>query len=278
MFSEETFMIEPFYFLYHFTTADTFLNHILESGKLRFSPYFKTNDPKETLPWHFTLSSSYFEKYFKYNEITVDPIKKRFFDESQHQIQNKIRKNAKIACFSKDHFDKGIKDARGYNHPRMWSQYAENHTGVCLIINKNVFDSSLYNTYQRHKIFKGEVKYDYTPLNFRILDALNIDINEYTTNDIEELTNTKINEFKDIYFFTKHFDWSNEYEYRYVIIHDSNEYAFVPILEALEGIIFGVNVSEKHKKEIMSKGKSLKETLRFGQYVYVNSITTAVEI
>lgn len=273
MFSSDTLTIKPMHFLYHFTKTDVLLEHILENGKLRFSPYFRTNNPKETLPWSFTLSSSYLHGKIE------ESIKKNFFKVSQDYIQHKIRNDAKIVCFSKDNFDKDYnKDARGYNHPRMWSQYAENHSGVCLIINKALFDKSVYKNFSKHKVFEGNVIYDYTIFNTRVGDALDISIDQYKTLEIDELIDRKIKEYQDIYFFNKHYDWSNEQEYRYVIIDETREYLYLSIIEALEGIIFGVNVSEKVKNEIIKKGKKLKQDLQFGEYIYLNSITTAVEI
>ena len=48
---------------------------------------------------------------------------------------------------------------RGFALPRMWSQYADNNCGVCLVIDKGKFENELAKRYDIVKIHCGRVDY-----------------------------------------------------------------------------------------------------------------------
>ena len=42
-------------YVYHYTSRDTALQHILATGKIRLGSLSKTNDPHETKSWRFGI-------------------------------------------------------------------------------------------------------------------------------------------------------------------------------------------------------------------------------
>ena len=45
-------------YVFHYTSRDAALCHILRTGRLRLGPYAKTNDPRESKDWEFTWITS----------------------------------------------------------------------------------------------------------------------------------------------------------------------------------------------------------------------------
>jgi hypothetical protein len=110
--------------IYHFTKFETALLYILPSKRLKLSSFLESNDPKENKTFGFWSIL-----------LTVDDAKhltiKQAFKEFLHE-------NCKQLCFSQDYTKNGFRIG-GFKHPTMWSHYAENSRGVCLVIDKKIF-------------------------------------------------------------------------------------------------------------------------------------------
>ena len=177
---------------------------------LKFSSMEKTNDPRETLcPGIEYHFAHSFEGLF---DVWI----------------NEERKNYKILCFAEDG------DFEGYQKPRMWSQYGGNHKGCCLVINKEIFENELEKL--RCHVHKKAIEYVEKDIIDKNLEQLpNEDLDSYFERNIE-------------YFcFTKHSDWKNEKEYRYVIKNSDD--VFVPISKALSEVF----ISYKMPKIMLEK-------------------------
>lgn len=120
---------------------------------------------------------------------------------------NKLSKTT-ICCFSK------VCDST-----LMWSHYANNHNGACLVFNENIDEPFVNIT--SNKISRGFVSYDnYFPINYL----------ESKKDGIYNL------------FLKKAKDWKYEEEYRFFTLVEHNGYVrFNP--NFLRGVIFGLNVS-----------------------------------
>ena len=53
------------------------------------------------------------------------------------RIKDHIQKHCKLISFSQNYVYNNVSYEAGYNHPRMWAQYANNNTGVCIVIDEN---------------------------------------------------------------------------------------------------------------------------------------------
>ena len=117
-------------------------------------------------------------------------------------LNNLKLKQCKIACFSSNNDSQ----TKGYLRSRMWSQYGENHEGICLVISKQALNTLIDKTYKLEAV-------SYVEEPFPLLD---FDFNYH------ELKQTPLDMFCDKYFenkykklfFTKIIDYRDEAEFR----------------------------------------------------------------
>lgn len=99
--------------IYHFTSFGNLMK-ILLGKNLLLSPFCKSNDPKESNIGKMIFNGSF------------------MIDKS---ISKYLESNYKQCSFCGNYKIEG-KWMSGIDHPRMWSQYAENHSGGCIVLNK----------------------------------------------------------------------------------------------------------------------------------------------
>ena len=189
--------------LYHYTSKETALEHILSSGKIRLNLFRNLNDPRESKDWNFSVKSP------KDTELT----NKIFFD-IQRDATNYVKNRCKVLCMVKD--DARINPNsidymfhRGFSKPRMWAQYGKDHTGVCLIIDREklIRDIQL-ELGSRGETYIGHVKY----ANFHEeqVHAFDLDYGEVLNSSLPVVLDSKIQKHHKHYFFTKAEDWANK--------------------------------------------------------------------
>ncbi|MBT2727821.1 DUF2971 domain-containing protein [Bacillus sp. ISL-75] len=224
----------PDQYLYHFTTYTTALEHILTSRTLRFSPFSKTNDPRESKHWNFTLILS-----------SDDNLDNQAVYNLQSEINKLLKNNTKLLCFTRDNilqtdalsFIRG----RGFAHPRMWAQYAGNHTGICLVFDKYKLNKIIKNNFHdKGTVYHNNVSYGQFSEN--LISAFYLNYDDIKKDGIEECAKNHLNLYNNELFFSKTPDWKDEWEYRYVVFsNQQNEYENVKYEDALERIILGAD-------------------------------------
>ena len=234
-------------FIYHYTKTENIFK-ILETLSLKFSSFQKVNDPKESKIWPF--------KVYCLDSKSKETFEKELFG----KLNSFILKNSKILCMTKDNnsHDKVTHYNKGYNHPRMWAQYAENNTGVCLVFDKDEFDNNFETLYKNKINFHREVEYlnsglgteihtdgiPFDPYAIFYEKLLNDGFNNYLYNHIKL-------HFKSLYY-TKHTNWSEENEERYVLINESDNNIFFPIQNSLKGIIITEDFPKEKLDELIN--------------------------
>ena len=214
-------------YLYHYTTLETALENILPSGKIKFSSFAKTNDPRESKEWYF----GYLYAPENFSQI-VNGINKKISDE--------IKRGCRIFCSSLDDSNMPGDNGRGFSRPRMWAQYASNHRGVCLMFDKSrLIELALLQLRDKGNIFYDQV--EYITKDEEDEDWYTIDYSLYKSLGTDYLKKCRIEQFYKKYYFRKHSDWQEEKEYRILLagIEDTDE--FIDFKEALQGIILGVD-------------------------------------
>lgn len=136
-------------YVFHYTTLDVTLRHILATGQLRFGPYARTNDPRENKDWEFT--------WVKEDGTSVTDLAGGYA--GLRDRANALGKRlCRLLCVTQD--EAGPHLGRGYCHPRMWAQYADGHKGVCLVLEKAALRAEIDRTITPlGKLFSGEVLY-----------------------------------------------------------------------------------------------------------------------
>lgn len=198
--------------LYHYTTAKA-AKSILRSMQLKLSAPGSFNDPCDCSLYDLPLRG--------------------FPEEDLESDWSKIR----VLCFTRNYkVDSNIR--YGYQHPRMWAQYADDNRGVCVAIDKVSFlkenDSSLISKWYKFR----EVNYSHLPSRY---------LSEYALT--HKNFSYKVEKFAEDFFFIKNYDWKDEREYRFVGI-DVPDY--LSIKNSISFIVLGSNISKEEYSDIVS--------------------------
>lgn len=227
--------------LYHYTSFETVAAYILPSLELQLSPLNRSKDAIESINYFYPLQD----------------VGSEGLEDISEQVNSEIGNNIKIVCFSKDRLDDGEKRP-GMMLARMWSQYGENHKGVCLVFSKDKLQHSFEQRFQDEccRIIQ-DVCYDqipFTPDNPRLSGSISLEkINGVPTpiqNKFPDLLHDPT--IKSI-IFSKMSDFRDENEYRFACYDNSrNSRIFFPFHSALKAIILGAKISSV-QEEIMIK-------------------------
>jgi len=239
--------------LYHYTKIHIAIDYILTKRNLKIGSFTKTNDPKETKEWKFNLGTNRNRDLSQYNMAELSA-----------QLSKELKEKTKLLCFSKDReplTGNHLKDIfnRGYCKPRMWVQYAENHTGVCLVFDKERLNEILNKKFgHQYYIFSRDV--DYVDRGV----VPNLSEGDYTINidslermGLKEYSKAHLRTFYKRFFFEKLKDWRDENEYRWVLYTDVIDDLYIDIGEALRGVVFGENTDLRKIDKIMNMTEEL---------------------
>lgn len=240
-------------FLYHYTKTSTARDFILKDRSLRFSSYSGTNDPKETKTWQFDLGTNENRDLGKYK-----------MDELSTWLSSELKRAARLACFSMDsgpltgnHLSEIFK--RGFCKPRMWAQYAENHSGVCIVFDRIKLTQQIAAQFGRsHNLLFGAVKYVDRSVIRRLDDQpymINLDVLESVGK--KEYPNLHLRTHYQRLFFEKMTDWRDEVEWRWIVFaeHDDDD-LYLKLEGCVAGIMFGEKTAEKDIQDIMDQTES----------------------
>jgi hypothetical protein len=252
-------------YLYHFTKSETAINYILPTKKLLFSEMNKLDDPRDSQPMgerKIVISGN-----FNYIPLGVDKIK-----EIDQILYLPTICMSQSLSFCEDDLSKELHIyKRGYTKSRMWSHYANRHTGVCLVFAKDTLVNDIGYVYEQDLCIKyGKVNYT----NSYYYDPQQIDVDLNTINKEDE--NGLYYEFQKAYlkshFFNKSLDYRDECEYRILItpimqrekteskvrfkkntqsINENGRY-YVNIEKHLMAIIVGAKCLKNHREEIVN--------------------------
>ena len=226
--------------LYHYTSFETAAAYILPGKTLQLSPLAQSKDVMESINW-------------------FSPFKYAFGDvkDVSETVNNKIQKQVKILCFSKDSEIEG-EPLPGMMLARMWSQYGNNHKGVCLVFSKELLLESFTHHFSDESCRKfKDISYNNylfkkkTPLASGTITIINKN-NKLSPvpNTFPELFDNPAIETK---LFSKMIDFRDEQEFRLCCFDPSDsEGTYFPYHNALKAIILGYNTT-KNQQEILKK-------------------------
>ena len=232
-------------FLYHYTSLSSACK-ILESNSLKLSNLTSTNDPLEFLsPENFGFS------------YCGDIDYKKVFYELRLSGQ-KRRNNVRMLCFCKDLFctseewknekNQDFADnllLKGWARSRMWAQYADNHSGVCLVFDKSEFQKAFKSLSNDDVEILSDRAINYTNYLAELETSLE-DINS-GARVIYDYSNFYLEEDKKKFLFQKCQDYRDENEYRFCLINRSlnspDEAMFVNYGTSLKAVILGQRFS-----------------------------------
>ncbi|GAB6983197.1 DUF2971 domain-containing protein [Prevotella dentasini] len=177
--------------LFHYTSLYSF-KKIMEDLTLKPSSFARLNDMNEGNVNNMCMD----------NNIMVMVTTERYINEKCH-----------IISFSQNYDIQGY-EFEGSNHPAMWTHYADNSNGVCIVIDKEAFIANNKDILSRHFYKFEDVEYSL----FNTPDDKDIN---YEAETPEEFIR---NNWKKL-FFLKHKDWANEDEHRLFIMDYNGKFS-----------------------------------------------------
>lgn len=222
-------------FLYHFTKASTAIDHILNEGNLRLSPYTEMRDPLENKNLSSAIS---FQGDLPDDGTSIGDAR---------ELVDALKRKMRILSLTMDATGY-IEDAdrvfgRGYARSRMWEAYADIHTGVCLAFSANAMVTTFLNQLKAFGPTNiGPV--DYSPGGFAAHPGAILDASKLTAaGTVPYLTSHIVDKkHNSAFWFLKQLDWETEFEYRLVVFApqlEDSEPIFVPIEGCLKAIVVG---------------------------------------
>lgn len=219
-------------FLFHYTSTEAFLAHILPTRLLRFSSFARLNDPRESKAWSWSVSDD------------AGVVDSPYFDfyGLQQRMDGFIRRRAKLLCLTQDEDDNARASiwhyGRGFAHPSLWDRYAGNHSGVCLALDKQQLVEDVEGQLGgRGGIWHGPVEYANAPTG----EIEAFDLRTTTLRDLGEegAARRQVERFRRELFFTKAMDWAPESEYRCLLLDHGQDDVYLDIRRCLRGVLFG---------------------------------------
>lgn len=212
--------------LYHYCKLSTAIEYILADKRLLLNPVGKTNDPREN-------------KSFVFAGQNIDSSKYVNLSDFNEEITKAIRDDCKMTCFSKDE-----SPYFGYELSRMWALYGDNHKGVCLKIDKEIFakensDKISFDLFKRVNYFHLNVD---KPIIHRTIDHSRISKIGSRRYVREEFRPTNL----DYLFFTKNREWESEQEFRLLYFSDRKENEYCNIKNSLKAVYLGVDFNDQY--------------------------------
>lgn len=209
--------------------------------RLRLNMINNSNDPTESLPLHF------------YNIKNVLP-NNNFIENTYENFKKAnevMRRSSKILSFCQDYqiedSDNILYGQGGYIN-RMWTQYGENHHGICLEINKEIFEQENSLIFEDKKLFKLE------PIIYKANRVFSLKLKNSSTDPSLYLnSNEFIEENYKNYLFTKDYSWCTEHEFRIVkLFSDDSINEYLSINKSLNRILVGLFYPEDALKTLES--------------------------
>lgn len=246
--------------VYHYTRLSTALEHILPTMKLRLGRLAETNDPREKHLWRFTNIGAG-------EEIRDHSLA---YDAAHHAADGVLRRGAKVACFTEDRAEDEQGPAiQGWARPRMWAQYADGHRGVCLgfdlatlrerakqhaedgadVRNGPVRYIDLHDRTGRHGVRRDDVR-----------GAEMIDMDRVKAVGLEQALIDHRERYYEDLFLTKHRDWADEWEFRFLLFSSDENPRYVSIRDSLTDIVAGVDFPDVYWPliERLTEGQAIR--------------------
>ena len=206
--------------LFHYTKVSTAIEHILHTKKFRLSVLNDTNDPNEYKQKLFSSHrrASGQETRFEENQYF------ELLKEAKTRINRMRGFECRVMCFctnnkptlilSDGNSEKDQHSSNGWSKSRMWSQYGQNHYGICLVFSKRKLEEVLAEKESQVIFYKA----DYVQYFQQGQPRKNIDGTRLKKEGVEKYSLNFIKENSKELFFLKHIDYRDEAEFRVVVL------------------------------------------------------------
>jgi hypothetical protein len=218
--------------LFHYTDREAALEHILYEGLLKFTALKWSHDPLESDDYEYSAASN----ATGIKAVAMDSLKQQIA--RGHQEGDIVKRRAKIACFTVDPGDLSLEPhLKGCFRSRMWTQFAEAHSGMCLAFDKGLLLSSIAAQLNRDdQLLSKKVTYQ----NY---DSQRFEVAFKRPWEDSPVPEQAVLDRAGVHFFGKVEDHRDESEFRIVFWRAATDLSgnpeFLEIRDALVGIILG---------------------------------------
>jgi hypothetical protein len=217
----------PGQWLYHYTTLETAIVHILPEQRLRLSPFSRMRDPREYKRW-FPPASGFI------GDVSEEDLM-RGYAATEARL-NSLRDEFKLLSFTTDSESatEGVY-GRGFARSRLWEAYAGLGSGVCIVLRKqDALEVIRPQLEALGRSAHGPVAYE----NGSLHTDITLHFEEALSGDVDAAAERIAANHLDSLFLTKNTEWESEREYRFVV-RSPAEYEFVGVAGALVAICRG---------------------------------------
>ena len=199
--------------LFHYTTREAALGHILPFRQLRMPSLEQMRDPLENKTWFLGgagwASQTSADEPFEATELAHLQF---------NLLANEIRKSARLLALTVDadgYSPIASEFSRGWARPRMWENYGENHRGVCLAFDRDQLVEAIATSLDAQGLLSPYHKaVEYTETGAH---DLTLDHTGASGQITPQFVAGYIEEHHVELFFRKALDWQTEHEYRFVV-------------------------------------------------------------
>ena len=230
--------------LYHYTSLNIFMRYILPARQLKLGKIMDSRDPYEY-------------QAFKTRLMIDDQLQNDIGFLEYINAARDLKLNSQYLCFTMPESEqKGdyYYTRWGYDKPKLWEMYGDNHQGVCISLDKakfiNVFNNTV-NDIENSQIAHAKIVYKdivcrSDELKKRTLADFYREVRCFNKTEFLE-------EFKEPFFFQKDHDYQDENEYRFIYITDQKQEDLrIDISNVVTALFFGdkvdVEIIEYYKK------------------------------
>lgn len=234
--------------LFHYTKTSTAIKHILNTKKFKPSILCEMNDPRE---YKFKLLNP------SHGSSSVSDAK---FDDARNAFNRMLRRECKVMSFCSNVTPTLIPSngcpkpneyfcPNGWAKSRMWSQYGENHYGICLVFSKDalVKDFKKAPHTQIDKYESGYVRYFQEESDYPSFDSSAL------VKSVEDCVSKYVIDNSEVFLFRKHIDYRDEAEFRVVVFDPDKKFEYLDISASLKGVIVGDRTDKRYNTHLIKR-------------------------
>jgi hypothetical protein len=230
-------------YVYHYTSAETAVEYILKNRSLKMSSLAAVNDPKESKYRDFVFYARGVRSAASFRESNFD------------RIVSDLTERTFAFCAGTE-ANPERRGVEGALRPHMWANYADGHKGVCLVFDKAALQECFECLNENNYLFSGPVSYhDLESYRSITTPAYSMYLEDWLS-DEQGYLDYHICNYHNQMFFTKHIDWRDENEFRWVCRSENSDEKFVDFGDALIKVVVGVDISMDRRQKILEWCKS----------------------
>lgn len=222
--------LDPETTIYHYTSLEAALEHILPTRWLRMSRVSGLNDPKDAKDRNIVLMS----RLGPLNADRAIALQTRYRELSGHL--------SRVLCFTLDSIEEhdpqwsASVEGRGFALPAMWSHYGSRRRGVCLAFDRGALASAAILALPADtEVYVDRVQYESVDRGWCKSRSIDTDF----ADDMDSAMIAHLVKYRRQLFFSKARDWSYERELRFLAISSAHEDTNVDINESLRCVFIG---------------------------------------